>query len=182
MVKIKKRYFVYLIYLIMVTLIVTAVSFSRYATTLESSDQVSVAKPVIVYEPVSATLNGDTIADISAGIAITDLLPGDELIYNFHIHNFQGVEPNVELNQVFLKYMINVTFNPSTTTLPLTYTIQPAELYPSAGGDWTYLYYGTQVTHSYTLTVSWDEADNGAIYKDKQQIIQIQIDAEQADF
>ena len=54
----RKMYFVYLMYLTVVTLIVTAVSFSRYATVVEVSASVSVAKPVVRYVPVSGMFNG----------------------------------------------------------------------------------------------------------------------------
>ncbi|MFA5528935.1 MAG: hypothetical protein WC996_10020 [Peptostreptococcales bacterium] len=180
--KIKKRYYAYLLYLIIVTLIVTGVSFSRYQTIVESSATASVAKPVLAYVPVSATLNGVELTKIQAGIDVSEVLPGDELVYQFKIRNFEGTESNIEVNQVLLKYIIHVTFDPSVPNLPLTYDIEPTGVYPSAGGNWTYLSFGSQITHSYTLTVSWDESEIDPIYKDKQQSIHIQIDAEQADY
>ncbi len=173
----KKRYFVYLIYLLFVTLTVTSVSLSKYAITMEDSDVASVARPVFLYEPVSATLNGNNVPDISSGITLTDIMPGDELVYIFRINNFEGGY----INQVTLKYMIEVSFDPPSLNLPFTYTLVPAGTYPSAGGDWTYLGFSEEESHSYTLTVYWDEAKEDLIYKNKQQNIEIKVNTQQVD-
>lgn len=57
MVNMNKRLYAYMTYLIIVTLVVTAVSMSRYATMVTGSEEVGVAKVVIQYEPISAIFN-----------------------------------------------------------------------------------------------------------------------------
>ena len=173
----KKKYYVYLIYLSVVTLVVTVVSFSRYSATVEGGGSVTVAVPVIEYIPVSATFNDEPITDITGGgIVLHDLRPGDELVYRFNISNHDGARRN----QVLLKYDISVAFDPDPQVIPLEYTISPAAVYRSQG-EWTYLGFEEQETHSYTLTVLWSGDQYDMSYLDKEQLIEIRIDTEQAD-
>ncbi|MCE5195863.1 MAG: hypothetical protein LLG09_01850 [Negativicutes bacterium] len=173
----KKSYVVYLLYLLMVTVVVAAVSLSKFSTTGEGTDTVSVAKPVLSYLPQSAELNGTEILEIGSGLHVGDLLPGDILVYHFDIVNFE----NSNLNQVLLKYRVTVEWNPVLPNLPFSYTLEPAATYDSAGDGYVYLGFGGQITHSYTLTITWDETDAGSAYLDKQQTLQIKIEAEQVD-
>lgn len=161
----------------MVSLVVTAVSFSRYSTTVEGGAQVSVAKPVLAYTAGSLALNGVPLTTSGGGISLTDVRPGDVLVYQFDIKNFDGTDQN----QVLMKYGIGVVFDPVPTVLPLSYTLEPAAAYPSAGGSWTYLGFGAPITHSYTLTVTWDAAEVDPGYMGKAQAIQVQINSQQAD-
>jgi len=164
--------------MIVVSLVVTAVSFSRYSTTVEGSTQVSVAKPVVEYIPGKLTLNGVPLTTSAGGISLTDVMPGDELVYAFEIRNFTEDDEN----QVLMQYWINVIYDPADpTVLPLQDTLVAGGTYPSAGGDWVYLGFGEQITHSYTLTVSWDEGEVDPAYMNQEQSIQIQINSQQAD-
>ena len=173
----KKRHYFYLIYVIVVSLVVTAVSFSRYSTTVEGSTQVSVAKPVLDYTPGSVSLNGVPLVTSGGGISLTDVMPGDELVYTFDIANYDGTHEN----QVLMQYLITVAFDPYPTVLPLVYDLAADGAYPSAGGSWTYLGFGSQITHGYTLTVSWDEGEVDPDYIGQAQNIQVQINSQQAD-
>jgi hypothetical protein len=173
----RTRHYFYLAYLIIVSLAVTAVSFSRYSVVVEGSDLARVARPVLVHTPQSLTLNGLPLEDLGGGINLTNVMPGDVLVYEFDISNFQGEDTN----EVLLKYLITVMFDPADTTLPLTYSLEPGGAYPSAGGGWVYLGFGQQITHSYTLTVSWDESETDPMYTNQQQGINIQISSQQAD-
>jgi len=175
--KMKKGYIVFLLYLLVVTVVVTAVSLSKFSTTGQGTDTVSVAKPVLVYLPQSATLNGTGIPNISSGLNVSNLLPGDILVYHFDIVNFE----NSNLNQVLLKYKVTVDFSPALPNLPLSYTLVPAITYDSDGAGYIYMGFGEQITHSYTLTITWDEAYGKAAYVDKQQLLQVKIDAMQVD-
>jgi len=166
----KKRYLVYLGYLLLLTLALTAVSMSQFRTTVQSSGQVSVARPVLRYVPVSLTLNGTTVEGSGNEISLSNLKPGDTLVYQFNINNFEGSLKN----QVKLQYRVSVTSSPTETALPLTYTLNPG------GGAWTSLGFGSDITHAYTLTVNWPEGATGD-YANKAQTIQIRIDSEQAD-
>lgn len=166
----------YLVYLIIVTLVVTGVSFSKYGTIVDGTDTARVAKPVLEYVPVSATFRGIPVGSISGGLSFNDVKPGDELVYIFQIRNFDGVN----LNEVLLKYNINVNVEP-VGELPLTPTITPALAYPSAGPSWTILGMGENITHSYTLRILWNAAQTGSGYSNKTQTIKITINAEQID-
>jgi hypothetical protein len=173
----KKMYFAYLMYLIVVTLIVTAVSFSRYATVVEVSASVSVAKPVVRYVPVSGMFNGEPLGEVTEGITIEDVLPGDELVLEFNINNFDEDDQN----QVLMKYRVSIAFDPAEPNLPLEYTLQPLGEYPSAGDGWVYMGFDGQITHSYILTVSWDESDDSPAFLGKEQRVQVIVDAQQVD-
>ncbi|HSN95474.1 MAG TPA: hypothetical protein VLR89_10500 [Anaerolineaceae bacterium] len=173
----KKRYLVYLAYLLLVTLTVTAVSLSRFSTTVQSSAQVSVARPVLNYVPQSLTLNGVAYTSSGNNLSLSDLKPGDSLVYKFDINNFEGGL----MNQVKLQYRVSVFFDPATPTLPLTYTLVPDGSYPSAGSGYTYLGFGSAITHGYTLTVNWAAGELDPAYANKAQIIRIQVDSYQAD-
>ena len=76
--------------MIVVSLVVTAVSFSRYSTTVEGSTQVSVAKPVVEYIPGNLTLNGVPLTTSAGGISLTDVMPGDELAVGLREQNDSG--------------------------------------------------------------------------------------------
>lgn len=173
----RKRYYVYITYLLIVTLIVTAVSFSRYSTTVEGEGAVTVAKPVISYVPGSAALNGQPVADISGGIELSDIKAGDVLVYKFEIHNYE----NSDINQVLLQYRLSVSRYPETPDLPLDYSLVPDGTYAQAAGGWTYMGFGEEIVHGYTLTVSWDAGHNDPAYNDKEQKLQITIDTQQAE-
>ncbi len=173
----KNRLVVYLFYLVLVSFAATGVSFACFETAISGSDEANVAQAVIKYVPLTATLNGAEITGIDNGLSISEVKPGDLLVYTFNVTNFK----DANINQVLLKYKIDVYFNPSTKELPLTYTLYPSDTYSSAGGGWTYMNYGAQETHNYTLTVSWDAAEDGGEYIGKEQSIQILIEAEQVD-
>lgn len=127
----KKRYYSYLIYLLVISLVVAAVSFSRYTTTVDGSAQVTVARPVLTYTPRSLTYNNTPIFEIGEGINLTDVMPGDVLVYEFDIQNYDGSKQN----QVLLKYLITIIFDPAEpTTLPLTYTLVSDDTYDNEIG------------------------------------------------
>ncbi|MDD4565907.1 MAG: hypothetical protein PHE79_10605 [Eubacteriales bacterium] len=173
----KKKYYIYLIYLSVVTLVVTVVSVSRYSSTVEGGGSAVVAVPVIEYIPVSATFNGDPLTGVTGGgLVISGFQPGDELVYHFNISNHDGTRQN----QVLLKYDISVSFDPDPQVIPLTYTISPAAIYQSQG-EWTYLGFNGHETHSYTLTVLWNDNQYGTSHLNQEQLIEIKIDSEQAD-
>ncbi|MDD4493244.1 MAG: hypothetical protein PHV32_02670 [Eubacteriales bacterium] len=171
------RLYVYLIYLLVVTFVVTGVSFSRYSKIVPASDEATVAVTVIEYVPISASYNGSPITDIEEGLSLTDMEPGDEIVYNFEIRNFDATKQN----QVLMKYMISVLFDPSPSLLPLDYTLTPGGSYPSPGSGWITMGFDGEITHSYTLTITWDEGETGQEYSDKEQNVRIDIDFVQMD-
>lgn len=174
----KNRYYFYVIYLIVISLAVVGVSFSSYTTTVEGSSQVTVARPVLTYTPNSLTYNGDPITEINGGINLKDVVPGDILVYKFDIKNYDGAKQN----QVLLEYLITINFDPDELTLPLTYELLADDTYGTVGeSSWVYLGFGEEITHSYTLTVEWDESAISPEYEEQEQSIQIQINSQQAD-
>lgn len=175
----KARHYLYVIYLIIVTLIVTGVSFSRYSTTITTSSTAVVAAPVLNYKVVSAKLNGDDLTLNSESINLENVLPGDELVYQFEINNFDDSEPG-KINQVLLRYKLLVEFDPSEKQLPLSYDLESDQQSSLSPDEWIYLGFGTQETHGYTLTVTWDEDESGDIYEDQSQTVKIEVLAEQA--
>ncbi len=173
----KKSIYIYLVYFVLISFVVTGISFSRYSTAIAGSDSAMAACTVIEYIPQSLTLNDVSIPVSESGISVSDLMPGDILVYDFVIQNFNGNA----VNQVLMKYHIAAVFSPVSPIIPVTCDITPNGTYQSAGGGWTYMGFGTEYTHSYTLTIEWDENDDDPAYLNQQQDIQIQIDAEQAD-
>lgn len=173
----KKLYPLLLIYLVIITLGVTAVSLSRFTTVTGTKSTVSVAKPIFAYEPVAATLSGVSIATTESGISLENIEAGDVLQYQFKVNNYKAVNAS----QVLLKYKVNVIFDPITSSLPLTYTLAPGGSYTPAGDGWTYMGFGSQISHSYMLTVNWPLTSTSAIYDNKHQTVRIEINAEQAD-
>lgn len=169
---------IYLLYLVVITFVITSVSLSRYTKIVELRDEAKAARVVVKYVPISATLSGVPITDLSEGLSFTDMEPGDEVVYTFEIRNYDG-----ELqNQVKMKYLIDVTFDPAPPVLPLTFNLVPAASYPSAGSSWTALSYGPgNIAHSYTLTINWDEDAVAPGYIGQAQTVKIDISSEQMD-
>ncbi len=173
-----KRFYVYITYLIFLTMVVTAISFSRYAHTITGQGQASVAKVVVEQVPVSAYHNGVELSDIASGLNAIDMLPGDVIVYNFNIVNFKGSD----INQVAVKYYISVSYSPSDPkTLPIIEALTPGGSYPSAGEGWTYLGLSSQITHSYALTLTWGSSLIDSSYKSLAQNISVIINVEQVD-
>jgi hypothetical protein len=173
----KKRIHIYIIYLALFSFVVAGVSLSRYTKTIAGSESAMAASPVIAYQPDSMTLNGAPVEISESSLSIGDLVPGDVLVYHFDIRNYNGTA----INQVLMKYRVSVVFSPAPSNIPVTCDLTPDGVYQSAGENWTYMGFDAEETHSYTLTISWDEADYDPAYMNQQQDIQIQIDAEQAD-
>jgi len=173
-----RRFYAYITFLVFITMIVTAISFSRYAHTITGQSNTQVASVVVAQVPVSAYLKGEPLTGIESGINASDMLPGDELVYNFNIVNYDGSNTN----QVKVKYNVSVAYTPSDPMLlPLSESLTANGTYPSAGGGWTYLGFGSQITHSYTLTITWDENLIDPSYKSLTQNINIVINVEQVD-
>lgn len=166
----KKRVYIYLVYLVLISFVVTGVSLSRYSSSVAGSESAAAAKAVIDYVPVSMTLNGVLMTAGEDGLSVSDMEPGDRLIYYFNVNNFRGEN----INQVLMKYSISVVFDPAPLSIPVTYDVSPI-------GTDHYMGFGENETHSYTLTIVWDAAQNDPAYLNQQQDIKIQINAEQVD-
>jgi len=171
----KNHIYMFLTYLVLISLVIAGISMSRYETTMTGSGEAVIGAAVIDYVPRSATLNGEPITASSGGISISDLNPGDEVIYEFDIKNYK----DDNRNRVLLKYKISVALDPETQTIPLSYTLTPDGTYQSAGDGWVLLGHDSEETHSYTLTIVWDEGDIDPDYLNQQQLLKLKIEAEQ---
>lgn len=172
----KGRTQLYLTYLLVVTILLTGISLSRFSKVVSIGSFARVARAVFEYVPVSATLNGAPVP-IEGGIDISEAEPGDVLVYVFQVRNFDATYTN----QVLLKYNISIVFDPEPSNLPLTHAVTPEGLYPPVGDGWVYMGFDGRLTHTYTLTVSWDETEVDPAHLSQQQTIQIQVKAEQVD-
>jgi len=162
-------------YLVLISLIVSGISMSRYETTMTGTGESVIGAAIIDYVPRSITLNGEPITASGGGINISDMNPGDELTYEFDIKNYK--EENI--NRVLLKYKVSVIFDPETQTIPLTYELTPDDTYQSAGDGWVLLGHTIEETHGYTLSIVWDEAEVNTDYLNQQQLLKLKIEAEQ---
>lgn len=171
----KNRLYIFIAYLMLVSLLIAGISMARFETTLTGSGEAVVGRAIIDYVPVSATLNGKPVTVGSGGINVSDLSAGSEMIYRFNINNYKGESRN----QVLLKYKISVGFDPDPRTIPLAYTLEPGGTYQSAGEGWILLGHSSDETHSYTLTIVWDELETDPEYLNRQQELRLTIDAEQ---
>lgn len=171
----KNRLYIILSYLVLASLVIVGISMSRFETTMTGSGEAIVGRPVINCVPVSAVLNGESIPAGSGGINISDLSAGSELVYRFNINNYKGEITN----EVLLKYKITVSFDPDPLTIPLTYTLTPDDPYQSADDGWILLGFSPGETHSYTLTILWDESETDPEYLNQGQSLRILIETEQ---
>jgi hypothetical protein len=171
----RNRFYIFLTYLVIISIAVLGISMSRYETTMTGSSGVVVGRPVIDYVPVSATLDGAPVSVSSGGININEMTAGSELIYKFNINNFK----DGNRNEVLMKYKVSISFAPDPRTIPLTYTLTPDAAYQSAGDGWILMGFDSEETHSYTLNIVWDGADMDPAYLNQQQKVQLRISAQQ---
>lgn len=171
----KNHLYILLTYLVLISLVIAGISMSRYETTMTGSGESVIGAAVIDYVPRSATLNGEPITSSSGGINISNMNPGDEVVYEFDIKNFK----DNNLNRVLLKYKISVILDPVTKTIPLTSVITPGGTYQAAGDGWVLLGHASEETHSYTLTITWNEGELDTAYLNQQQMLKLKIEAEQ---
>jgi len=173
----KKNLLFTLVYLVLLTICIGGYSASKYQVSSCGTDIARVAKPIIAIVPVSATFNTTVLTNdqIAGGINLANLQPGDTLVYDFQICNYDS---SSNINEVLLRYSVNAVL--SSTDLPLTATLTASGAEYNNG--WVTLGYGTQVADNYELTVAWDPAETDAsIYADKSVNVQIKVNAEQLD-
>lgn len=171
----KKNLLFTLVYLVLLTICIGGYSASRYQVSSCGTDIARVAKPIITIVPVSATFNKTVLTDdqIAGGINLTNLQPGDTLVYDFQVCNYDN---SLNINEVLLRYSVNAVL--SSTDLPLSATLKASGA--DYNNEWVTMGYGTQVADSYELTVVWDPAKTDAtIYADKSVNVQIKVNVQQ---
>lgn len=96
----------YLVYLILVTFLVTGVTFSRFITTVTGGDSATVARPIIEF-----TLTDETILEGEKSVfnlAPISMKPGDEIHYTVIVDNEDVTK---KITEVALSYTISVGIN-----------------------------------------------------------------------
>ena len=158
----------WVIYLLLLTMLATGVSLSRYKTTVAGSGTVSVARPVVVYLPGSGW-EGTGTHDA--------FMPGQTLERHFLVQNYDG---GVQI-EVSMAYFIEVN-DASSRLLPLDYALYALDgsvWVPYAEGDLVSMGFAGPESHQYKLVISWDAGDNADRYMNKTQDISIDVSAYQ---
>ena len=142
-------------YLLLLTMLATAVSLSRYRTTVAGSATVSVARPVVEFAE-------ESLNDILA------MRPGASVERTFSVTN-RGE------NQVKMAYRLSVQNVPSTLSAVILRNGVSVNL-----SDWIDIGYATEEVHQYTLRLTWtgsaDAASMGQAWSPS-----IRLEAEQVD-
>lgn len=131
----------WLVYLLLLTLLATGVSLSRYKTTVAGTGTVSVARPVVEF------------ADNSA-VTIEGMQPGETRDYVFSVANHTvGAQ-----NEVTMKYALSVD---TPNDWPITAVILKKNgdvIGPVIDPDhWEIMGYTGEIKHDYVLRLKWDK-------------------------
>lgn len=159
----------WVVYLLLVTLLATGVSLSRYATTIAGSGSVSVARPVVEYLPGNWT--GDP----------ANFKPGDTLSYTFSVRNYDA---SGNRTQVTMQYGVSVALKaPAAQAFPFSRTLylkQGADdvAYPADGMD---LGHSQDQQHDYRIIFDWPANENGGAYMNLEQQLEVVVAASQVD-
>lgn len=165
----KPRWIPYLVYGIIVAMLVSTVTLSRYMSTVSGTGAVSVA---------SVALDG------SIPIDVKNMVPGEGRTVTFSVTN----EKDGQISDVAQSYTVTVS---TTGNLPLHFTLSAAAS-PSTGyaltrigqtDVWTggALPHTTDTTHTYTLTVTWPANETDPKYAREVDAVTLTVDAQQAD-
>ena len=129
----------WVIYLLLLTMLATGVSLSRYKTTVAGSGTVSVARPVVVYSN-----NSD--------VTITGMLPGD-------IRDLEFSVTNRGQNEVTMKYALSVV---TPDGWPISAVILRGNGAALSPAEWEIMNYSSEETkHGYTQRLTWDASAPG---------------------
>lgn len=153
---------VYLGYLLIITLVVTGVTFSGYVTRTTGEDSARVAKFVVTANSVE-----------TQEIVFSDLIPGDTQTWEFTVDFDCEVAAQCKMlltstDNLPLKYTL--THDGETEDVTLSVLL---DIYQVAAG-----YNGTQ---TFTLTATWDKDDNDIKYMGMADAVKLSITTEQID-
>ena len=125
----------YIILLLLLTLSVSAVSLSRYSTTVAGSGSGRVARPVVAFEDNSE-------------VTIAGMQPGETREYAFSVTN-RG------LNQVTMKYTLGVV---TPDDWPISAVILKNGGEALGPAEWVTMDHSSvEIKHGYTLKLMWDK-------------------------
>jgi hypothetical protein len=130
----------WVIYLLLLTMLATGVSLSRYKTTVAGSGTVSVARPVVEFSNNSA-------------VTIAGMLPGE-------IRDFEFSVTNRGQNEVTMKYALGVV---TPDGWPISAVILRGNGAALSPAEWEIMNYSSEETkHGYTLRLTWDASAPGS--------------------
>ena len=145
----------WIVFLLLLTMLATGVSFAKYVTTVTGTGTVSVARPVVEFAEESLT-------------DILSMRPGDSAERAFSVTN-RGQ------NQVKMAYRLSVQNMPATLSAVILRDGAPVNL-----SDWIDIGYATEEVHQYSLRLTWtgsaDAASMGQAWSPS-----IRLEAEQVD-
>ncbi len=168
----------YLLYLLLVTSVITSASLAKYTSHADTSVNGTLAAFV-------------TDATINLQIPLSDMLyPGSTVDTSFTVTNFQGEQGS----EVPLEYGIQVE---TTGNLPLRFSLRGEEIIEgekaggtlaspldeklcASGGKLPSMAVGGHVTHSYVLSVEWPETEADQDYSSEIDRVSVKITTTQA--
>jgi hypothetical protein len=179
-----KRLYCCFVYLMIISFVITGVSFSRFSTTITSTGAQNVSDPDPGPGPGIPGIEFSTWAlDYGATmVSLANMVPGDAKIINIWVSNKDSSGTVSGFNQ-------NVTLELKTTiNLPLNYTLKRNGSPVSLSHPDPYRYVsevqsftaGVAETKSYTLTISWPEGSNHSMYRNELDYIELKLKAVQA--
>lgn len=157
----------WLLFAVILTLLISSTTLSRYLTTVSGAGTATVA--------AVAMEKGEVSFDTA------NLKPGGTAAYTFAVTNRR----EGRVSDVAQSYSVTVT---ATGNLPLAYSLEPLDSTPALSkiaGElvWTggSLPHTKATTHTYSLTVSWPADRKSAALADEIDLITVTVDAQQAD-
>ena len=168
--KLKLKYILLFILIIICTYAMNLAN-SRYLSSKKiNNSNVEIANPIVEIEPVSES-------------TLSDIMPGDTVVYDFNIKNAN----ETLTNDILMDYYIKLTWE--NENLPITYSIYDVtsgEENPLTINSETnqtavkQIGYNELETHKYRIKFTWPEANNDVSYANKQTSFNIELYAEQA--
>ena len=179
--ELKKLYYCF-VYLLIMSFVITGVSFSRFSTTITNTGAQNVDDPDP--GPVIPGIEFSTWAlDYGATmVSLAGMVPGDEKTINIWVSNKDSSGTVSGYNQ-------NVTLEVKTTSnLPLHFKLERNGSPVSLSQPDPYRYVseiqsfraGVEETKSYTLTISWPKESNHLMYRNELDYIELRLKAVQA--
>ncbi|SHI06961.1 hypothetical protein SAMN02745823_02221 [Sporobacter termitidis DSM 10068] len=176
----KHRWVYLLIYLLIASVLLTGVSFSRFATTLANTGAEDATEvPDIDFSTWVLEQN-------ASAVSLEGMAPGDSRSIDITISNWKTQADGDKVSD----YSQSVTLSLTTTgNLPLAFILttaggSPVSLrHPTAGlyeSDAQAFTAGVKETKQYTLTVSWPAGVNDVRYKDEIDHLELRLKAVQS--
>jgi len=178
-----KHWYYCLIYLFIISLIVTGVSFSRFSTTIDNTGAENVNAPGPGPGTPDIEFSTWAIDHEAAALSLENIAPGDTKTITIWVRNKNSAGAVSGYNQ-------NVTLELKTTgNLPLSYMLQKEDGTPVVLNHPDAYRYVSEIqtfaanieeTKEYVLTVSWPAESNHYRYKDEIDHLELKLTAAQA--